>query len=393
MKVNSIKLIIIAAMMIHINLFAFQKVETIDHLLKKELDIQEKILEQILSHHDKNKYIPERDIKGHYIDQYGIVFLVPSPKFGFDYLKTLHAYMPITAPKYEWSQEEASIIKIESKVTKADSLKAKKRVDAIIGSVHAMVFEFLADYFSTVKSLKADENVCVYLRLNLRPKIPIKVDEIFIDSVIPIAIKASVVMDDLRKYRRGKINERELDKKISFDLFYPDNDSYNYDILSEVFETGLNNIGDEENRKLDIATTYIYLKNYGLLFFLNAKHDFLLYSRDTWPSLVFGYESAAEALREGRSREREASAQNEKNEVFITELRNEIIEIIGQYGHTLDEIQDHESIVILVNMGATFGTRLDSKFAIRMLKKDIVAFNKEKIPLKKLIETARISQY
>jgi len=377
-------------------LLALQNIKTIDKVLQKELNIQEKILEQILNHHDRESYITQHDVKGHYVDDYGILFLIPRLKFAIDYMKNIHfypVYTPATTPRYRWSEEEGTIVKIESRVSKEDSIKAKKHVDQVIGKLHAMLFEFFADYFSTFKSLKSDQNVCVYFRLNIHHKMPVKLDNIYIDSVIPIALKAEVSMEDLRRYRRGKISEQELDKRIAFDIFYSESDSYNYRILSEVLETELQNIESDEIKKINVTTTYMYLDNYGLLFFLDAQRDFLIHTGDTWPSLLDTYEKATATAREKiYSQKREKSRRDEEHEQFIHELRSSIIKIIGQYGHTLDDIKDGEWIAIIVNFGATFPSRLDTKFTIRLAKKDIIAYNQEKLSLERLIDKAEIVQ-
>jgi len=236
--------------------------------------------------------------------------------------------------------------------------------------------------------LKDHEKVTVHLDLKLRRIIKEKINRSEAKSLLPAAMQISVTMDQLRAYRKNKINENTLDKKMDQKLIYSGADDYSFNILSKVFETGINAVEDKGHRPFKISASFIHLKDFGAVYFLDSSR---------FPfSFPFGTLGDVSLIREDHKIDTfykqsvRQTAEMKKDGIdhkkLISKLKSRLVRLMGEYGTNLDMLKAEQWLVTVVHVSLPVSREKSSRFVIKAKKKDIDAFSNEKIDLKQFKE-------
>ena len=353
--------------------------------MRIELDMHEKILQQILGHHDED-HAASHHIHSFYIDGYGALFTARG-NITTDLIRSENLLI-VDESKFEWNEKDGLIVKVKPEKNSIDKAGIKAEVKEVSKMLRLAVFEFLANYFSKVKMLKDSEKVTVHLDLNLHRIIKDKISRSEAKSLLPAAMQLTVAMDQLRAYRKNKIDENTLDKKIDQKLIYSEADDYSFSILSKVFETGINAIEKKGHKPFSVKASFIYFKEFGAVYFIDSGSFpfFIPYGTLGDISLIREDHKFSDFFKQSAKKTARMKKDDIDYQELISIMKNRLVRLIGEYGTNLDMLTDEQWLVTVVQAAASWPQDQSSSFVIKARKKDIDAFSQEKIDLKQFKE-------
>ena len=292
-------------------------------------------------------YFRQRSIRGTYLNDYGIIFMVPQ----YDQMR----------PRLEVAGQGGYSFYYNS-----DDENTSREVDE--QSVVSRITEFLMDYGSTIGQLKDDENLMVIYgsnandtRLNYRVVVSGADVSRKEQSKLPV-ISVSAKVKDLRDYRSGRIDAAKMKERIKVstteDKVYTD-----LKVMGNIFETALNESG-ESSFRVSRTVSQIMLDNFGVIFSFDAHYSDN--SNERYRTLDASgalYRAMQETQRRGRVR-----INNELSEEDVQKLKEEeqqlieninaafenfkttIAEYLVDYGRTLNSIGSDQYILTSVTI-------------------------------------------
>jgi len=330
----------------------------------------------------KNRIINHYNVASYYIENYGALFeLQRFPTSEMNLFNQFGAPDNRSKTKYIWSEEKNAIVKFESKHSKEDSLQVVKMVDNYVQDIHLAIFEFFADYMSSVNWLKDNDKVCVHFDVNLYRKIPKEYNRAMIENIVPLSLQASVTIAEIKKYQKGNLSIEEFDKKIKIDKILINPQSYNYNILGDVIESATKSIKEGKERPFRLYTTSIKIPDLGVLYFLVAQHHTGRSFNDV--GSIFEYLF-------GRNSDDEDSM--DEADLFknsLNQMKTRLATSVGQYAHKLNDLDENQWIILLVNIGRNYGG-FKSRFVIKIQKKYIDQFEHNMISLEEYLKHVEI---
>lgn len=346
--------------------------------IQNELSLQEEILEQILSHYDKNGILGTQRITGHYIAGFGILFESLNRASALAMLDRLR-YRAGAIRRYRWDDDSGLLVSKSAESDDKRKTEIKKRMDQNINNLHQAVYEFLADYFSLSSLLKSGERVTIYLDLNTAPELAVTLDSDQARAMLPAALQATLPMRDLVNFRKKKLSPAALKKKIKMERIFSKSDDYSYKILTRILSRSLGTLQSAEGRSNKIDVSYLKFRDFGVLFFLESNMlGFAVPAPPSAPSggRASGYssETLAAILNENNPH------QEETNKKLITGFKDQLSEIIGKYASNLEDIKTDQWVLASVRMDGF--AQPQTRFILKVLKKDIDEYASQRITLK-----------
>lgn len=333
--------------------------------LRYELKTQEVILERIIKHYDKNRIISHGNVASYYIEDYGALFEVQRfPTSESNLFNQFGAPDDNSKTKYIWSDETNAIVKFEAKHSREDSFQVVKMVDEYLKDLHLAIFEFYADYISTVNWIKENEKICIHFDINMYRQIPKKYERTMVENIVPIALQASIEASELAKFHKGNLSIQKFDQKIKIDKIMVDPQTYNYKILGDVIESIVRSIKQGNERPFNLHTTSIKIPDLGALYFLVAQHHSGKSFNDV--GSIFEYLFGRNSDNQGKAEKDDVYAQS------ISEMKLKLAKSVAQYGNKLKDLNKNQWILLLVNIGRYGGFK--SRFVMKIQKKYVDAY-------------------
>lgn len=274
-------------------------------------------------------------VKGAYLPEYGVIFLVPS--FQVIKVSTNSNEQPIAT--FYYGDED------ESEVNEENIIKRSK--------------EFIRDYGSTIGQLKPSEKVMIiYGATSSRYRtnvLTFSFDNRRSNETEPSPIISMVAnTKDINDYKAGKINEQAFNNKISV-AKNTRKELLDLKVLGNIFETALDE-GDNYEFHLVNSNSigYLYLENFGAIYTMNMHrgHKFRATSvelRDRVAQL--GYTLKGDALSEHTDKIKKSEAEMNKTlKEEYSKLVSRMKEYIVDYGRTLRSIKDDQYLLVTVNL-------------------------------------------
>ena len=271
-------------------------------------------------------------VKGAYLPEYGVIFLVPS--FQVVKVSTNSNEQPLAA--FYYGDED------ESEVNEENIIKRSK--------------EFIRDYGSTIGQLKPSEKVMIiYGATSSRYRTNVFSLSFPLDNRRSNEQEASPIISivasakDINDYKAGKINEQAFNNKISV-AKNTRKELLDLKVLGNIFETALDE-GDNYEFHLINSNSIgsIYLENFGAIYTMNLHrgHKF----RATSVELRGRVSQSAAALSEYTDKIKESEAEMNKTlKEEYSKLVSRMKEYIVDYGRTLRSIKDDQYLLVTVNL-------------------------------------------
>ena len=335
--------------------------------LLDDIEIIETVLDKLIKPSPRNFYFFGSNSKGFYLLDYGVIFNI-------HYSLSNERIVELQFDKLLKSRNNAYVIKNEKKQN------GKADVEKEIEKLKKSLSRFLGSYASSIRDLKPNERVSIIVDFNG-----------YIGSFnrsltdTPKQLIASVNMTDLKKHRQGKISNEGFFQKINFSKI----DTFDEDIsiLGNVIKTSLEHSGESRRFGLAGDVKGIHFKGYGILFITNVNwgissmNQFFVDDNNNKGSFSFSITSNGEKkfLKD--------------TEEDLKKLERKLIRSVSNYGHTLRGLQPNEWIELAVNFKGTVGKDKYSKSIIKVKKKKVDEFHRDKISFKQFENAVQIIYY
>ena len=389
--------------------------QTQSERIQRDINIMENVLDQLIIHESPFLFESEGSLEGIYLEGFGIMFDMVS--FGLTDIPGMIEYTLRNLPNISVIEQDGKRVRIDIDEDREADEDYRKRIDKKVNETRQLLHEFFRDYASATKSLPQDEMICANIRLRAEaPRILFGST----DQKIPTQFRICAKAEDLADYRRGKLNEEQFLAKLDETLQYGAESDRDLEIMENILDSGLKRFGEESFSYSDGQTRGMYLENFGVLFvsgvdlfdhyaghFIRMKDDYERMARDMERALERGDlpeppeppeppESEDEDDDE-RDRYRYHYSWSERRELsqarrdsLLNELEIELLQLIGQYGHTLNKLKDTEYIMITLDLDEKMYDKGVGKFNLKIKKSDVMKFNRDQIDLENLRKKAKI---
>ena len=334
--------------------------------LLNDIQIMETVLDKLLNPQRHNFYLFGSNSKGFYLIDYGVIFNV---NYSLSINEIISLKLSNQLDLLKGIRNNTYFVK--EKTEKKEKFNFKKKIDQLKKSLT----HFLGSYASSIRDLKPDERISVIVDFNggvsgIRRY----------DYDIPEQLMATVYVRDLKRYRQGKINDKTFAKKIDFkEVLSLDED---ISILSNVIMTSLEHVSDKGYFELSGDVKPIRIQGYGTLFFTNvnrASNRVLLkkfYTSDKQSITATSNTYTSEDVEKCRKI-----------------LEQKLIRSISNYGHTLSTLKQDEWIELAITFKGFLSNDNYSRGIIKVKKKAIDEYYRDKINFNQFMKRVQIIYY
>ncbi len=363
--------------------------------MRRDLDIMEGVLSKMLFR-SSVEWGPAGDrVNGVFFEGYGVVFQVEYQGLRIYTLidkelqKSLHE-LPALPP--EEIGEDTFVLTPEApeapqpaRVAGVIEINSEKRLERL----KTQVTEFLADYSDAIGQIDASDRVTIVLDLSDTDHLQIVPEAARKEKTKDVAfLEVSALKGDIVEHRRGKLTLDDFRKRIDINERSDDESmSRNMDIMASIIETALSR-RHHEDYYLVGKSRGVYLKGLGALFFMNAELNLgTLYI----PDGEFGESKDVVRVRVQKGQNK---AQKKPDEL-LRGFEDALVELVGDYGHTLHTIGPDEQVVAAVNFNNYWGISEDApkRFILKVKKQDLDGYNRGSIKLAEFKQKVKIQQY
>ncbi len=335
--------------------------------LLNDIEIMETVLDKLIKPNSHHIFWGSSDSKGFYLLDYGIIFNV-------HYSLPNDEIVEVKLDKLlRAGRANTYIVKEEEKQKNEANLKKE------IEQLKKLLSRFLGAYASSIRNLKTGENITVIIDFNG-----------FISGFrrsfecTPRQLIATVKIADLKNYRRGKISDSIFNKRIKFSKI--DSVDEDISIFGNVIKTSLEHPGGSGAFGLSGDVKGVHLKGYGVLFItevnwrIGGMRQFFLGDNNKG-SFSFSITG---------SDQDKSIKEMEKD---LKKLERKLIRSVSNYGHTLRGLQPNEWVELAVNFKGAVGKDRYSKSIIKVKKKTIDDFHRDKINFSQFKNLVQIVYY
>ncbi|MFQ5603087.1 MAG: hypothetical protein ACE5HS_07440 [bacterium] len=347
--------------------------------MQRDLDIMEGVLDKLLnsSPYDFELAMANGKTLGTFFKGYGVVFQINYSSFNYAAIVDVKTSIELEMQQLKQLQKqiEPSELRIieESQLNKQSSNMAER-----VNNLKDQLTEFLGDYADAIGQLRDSHRVTVLVNfgknrsvLTYRSRQKPKKEKAI--SMLEVTVKKS----DIVAYRQGRINEAAFRKRIVFrERTQNEKMRKNIDIMANIMNTALHK-KYHKNFSSDGKTHGIYLEGLGVLFFMNGKIDWNN-RRILLESYIENYQKGHEVQITRKKRERESK---KKFRETIDAYKDAVIEVVGNYGHTLRTLKPTENVIVAVHIGdyLSYSDDFPNRFIVKINKSDLDKYNRGKI--------------
>jgi len=335
--------------------------------LLDDIDIMETVLDKLIKPSPRHVYFFGSNSKGFYLLDYGVIFNI-------HHTLSNEGIIEVQLDELLKSRRDNAYI-VRNNTEKEKTADYEKEIKQLKKSLS----RFLGSYASSIRDLKPSERVSIIVDFNG-----------FVGSFsrslanTPRQLIASVKMADLKNHRQGKISDENFSQKINFSTI----NSFDEDIsiLGNVIKTSLEHPRDSRRFGLSGDVKGIYFKGYGVLFITNVN----------WG--ISGMKQLFVGDNNKGSFSFSISSNDEKKFIKDTEedlkkLERKLIRSVSNYGHTLRGVQPNEWVELAINFKGSIGKDKHSKSIIKVKKKTVDDFHRDKISFEQFKKAVQIVYY
>ena len=333
--------------------------------LKEDVEIMETVLDKMLS--SETSFFPNfnSNSRGFYLKDYGVIFHVRHSflisEFQAFMMKNLKRQMQALAVAEKQEQEKDSQIDFTERM---EGIKQK-------------VSNFLGTYASSLRNLKQNEKVAVIVDIGASMIRMPSFNEEF-----PQQIVASVSVKDLRNYRQGKMSEAAFRKKIQFDEIKTQSEDIS--IFTNVVRTAMEHAGRKGAFNIAGEVQGIRFPGYGVLIFTGV--DFSNPNIEIELQKFLGQPPQNMNVTVSQTN-------SQGYQERIDALQEKLIDLLSNYGHTLRNLKPDEWVEFAVNFRNGQRETGFSRGIIKVRKKAIDDFNRNKIDFKQFKKQVAVVYY
>ncbi|MFC1492405.1 hypothetical protein ACFL6O_00475 [candidate division KSB1 bacterium] len=385
MKIRKFKttVIMFAVVLLSINTGYSQRIDY--QRMERDIKIQEDILKNLISDRVVKEFYSEEYFKGVYLDNFGVVFMVP-----------LSSYSS-TGERAETAKDRHEEMKdnfVEFFSSYADVIGQVKPTDSIsIIATPSSRFSTSVYFVDRADAMQAFTNKD-RLQFNVSPFI------------------MSVKKSDIARYRTGSLNDAQFKNVVEYSEIGSENKNYisedfikDIKILRGVLEVSVNDNFSSGISQSGFQGTYI--KDYGVFFTVNGggsvavpvpmivdgqtggfvfdtrKSDVTEFTPGNAPVTVIELQNALNEEDERLAltyREYGSYGFKGSNEKLLSAIIDSITDALANYGHTLKEMKPDEKISVLyTSRGERMSRRANKNLMLTVAYRDILAYTRGSI--------------
>ncbi len=336
--------------------------------LLNDIEIMETVLDKLIKPNSSPDFFMwGRNSRGFYLLDYGVIFNIN--------------YSLLDEGLVEFRFDD--FIKARGNETYYLKKDNEKKIEVIkekeMEQLKSSLARFLGSYASTIRDLQADENVSVIVDFN-----GFTGNFSRWHAGTPKQLIASIKMAELQNFRQGKIAEAVFQNAIK----YANINTFDEDIsiLGNVIKTSLEHVDEPKAFGLASDIKGVHFKGYGVLFITNINWGFA-----EMRPLIFDDQHQEQIALSIASSERDKSAKN--RDIDLKHFEQKLVRSISNYGHTLRNMQPDEWVELAVSFKGAPVMEKYSKSIIKVKKKSIDDFYRDRITFDQFQKLVQIFYY
>ncbi len=350
--------------------------------MQRDLDIMENILDKLIAPSHFAISFGRNQTLGVYFEGYGVVFQVNSNDNRLFYLshdKNIAIAKELIELKARTvhEDEEKNVVTV---ITEPDEKASQAGLTERIKELKDSLTEFLGDYSDAIGQLKETDRVTVLVNLGNDEEFVLAGGYNTKDNEKAISmLEVTVPKSNIIEYRRGRINKSEFRQRVAFhERAQDDKMRKNLDIMANIMNTALNKKYNR-NFSAEGKTKGIYLKGLGVLFFMKGNLEENGF-RTPIHIYVDEYRKGEEVAISRKDREQKSK---KKVREALDEYKKALVEVVGDYGHTLRTLKPAESVVVAVNFNKVWNYReeVPNRFILKVRKQDLDTYSRGNLNL------------
>jgi len=418
--------------------------------LMRDIDVMENVLDDLIIIESPMQFNFGDHVRGIYLDGFGLLFDAESYDM-YNLSKYIQKTIK-KIPKIDVTTDKEKKIVIDVNVdNESKSNDDEKTPEQIIEETKKLLTQFFINYASSVKSLGPNDRICVNIRIGNKGRISSgEKDAEMLSQLRATALVSDLTkfrqdkIDEMAIISKIQFTEstggNEADREI--------------EVMSKIFDSAMGKSGNEKFYTLTGGTNGLYLDNYGVLFFSPAKmlnmnmniivEKGLARAEKAMRKIDQRMREFDEQMREYDERMRKydelkrklekRSSNNQmdseesilppappvppvppvssdedsetmdinvqfdvqskqtqaQRDSVLNKLKNDIIEVVGQYGHTLRKIKDSECIMVAVDLNDRLSDDEAKRMYFKFKKSDVTRYNREEITFDTFKETVKV---
>ena len=327
--------------------------------MQQDLDIMEGILQSLHAQTTSNLATIHREpqVRGLYFENYGVIFHIEEKR---------SSGMVVDVDVRRLREKPAGVtveLEEEDFLKEVSEQRKKKRV-----GVQERLVEFLGTYADGIRQLKDEDRITILVHQQPRSRALITVPDKRLQAELSKQVYSEVTAkkSDIVAYRRERIAEAEFRKRIVSREHKPDASTMKkIGVMATILDKALKqpeHLVSNYNKTLGI-----YQKGLGALFFVNVRSG----HRSAYKlKLRTSPKTTPLRIRAGKAVTRES--------LYQEQFKEELVEVVGDYGYTLRTLKPEEYIVVEVRFPRGAGRRSSGArgLILQVKKKDVDAYSR-----------------
>ncbi len=342
-------------------------------VIKSEIYIMEDILDQLLQASRQNLF-EGKNIKGFYLDDFGLVFTVSLERNFFSVFSFGNEFgISVGRSGSKKDKEKDKARSFAYMASSMDTAQMNQWMDKLNKKIHT----FLGTYVDVNNHIGSNENVGVLVSFNNMGRNQ------------PLGKFYQVVKSNIVEYRNDRIDRDGFVTRIKQQNIDDGKELEQISIMSRILHSSLSEKRNQQifgNRNIN----GVYINNLGVMFTvggISLIHDFAI---ESIPFLNPGAGRAEDFVFSVRKRQEE---EKKKVKERISDYKKKIVKIIGDYGPSLRFLPANQSIIVLFGADGGFSDVQSSNVLIRLKKRDVMRYSQNKLDLTGLIKLAQLEEY
>ncbi|MFO7889433.1 MAG: hypothetical protein R6V04_03745 [bacterium] len=333
--------------------------------INRDIKTMEKILDKIMYKDSAHKRFSPHNTKGVYIPEFGLIFHIqqnPYEQLRVKIFNNRMEHLKKQKSSFDTSnvQNKNRLVKIQegmksfqsdndknildSFVTKKNTAESKEE---IVQNLKNNIFIFHKKYTSSLRNLNNNDKIALIIDFDNwgGPK----TNNLFLTS--------QITYRTLNQYREQKINDEDLKKSITYSVSEPNRDiNSSIEIMNEIINENLNK---SQPFHRPLYNNGFYFSNFGVIFFLEIPE--YMFSPYKYKDFFNKYMHKNQEQAHNKKSDDEVNLKNK-----ISDLKDNIFNILASYGHTL-QVNPDEYIIMNIDLGdKIFGLSADQPTAFTM---------------------------
>ena len=382
--------------------------------MNRDLEIMQGVLDHLLAPSKPMLAFSNGGARGLYFDGYGVVFQIDLGgarlmdvvrlRMGNEFALAKELSEQAKASARAWEGKPISVPPVPDEgpvivdaitgaVLTKEALTTGKRIELL----EERAMEFLRDYADAIGQIKPTDRITILANFEHNYGVfAVHLRSAKNVEKSPSGLNITAKKSDIVDFRKGKIDEKTFRNRVTFHKRLDSKQkNRNIDIMANILNTALNRKHRGEFR-MDSKNRGIYLDGLGALFFIRG---YLLGERDviTYKYYLGKYLKEQEELQASRVKTTiQSKSPEERIKESIKGFKDELVELVGDYGHTLRTLKPTEYVVVNINFRDNWRAHfLESpqQVILKVRKQDLDRYDRGELTLAALRKKVEIQEY